>query len=139
VRRSAPAPPFSPLHQLRIRSSAKSIAPCKLHSLKKLHGGLRGATWGWHLKPAPRPQLRIRSSAKSIAPSQLQPPKNPLKNLRGGLRGATLRGVLHAFQLRCFAIAPQHRKINCSSQLHSPKNLRGGLRCATRGLHLKVC
>ena len=48
------APPFAPLLQLRIRSTAKSIAPCRMHlqknQLKNLRGGLRCATRGWHLK-----------------------------------------------------------------------------------------
>ena len=48
------APPFAPRLQLRVRSTAKSIAPCRMHVQKKLHGGLRGEKRGWHLKPHPR-------------------------------------------------------------------------------------
>jgi len=47
-----------------LHSTAKSIALCKLHPLKNLHGGLRCAKRGWHLKPAPRLQLRLRRAAK---------------------------------------------------------------------------
>ena len=41
--------------QLRIRSSAKSIAACKCTYRKKLRGGLRGAKWGWRLKAPTSP------------------------------------------------------------------------------------
>jgi len=33
--------------QLRIRTPAKSIAPCRMQLQKKVHGGLRDATRGW--------------------------------------------------------------------------------------------
>ena len=58
-----------------------------------------------------------------------------------GLRGDT--GGLHLKpQAPPFAPRPQLRfrsyaKSIAPSQLQSPKNLRGGLRCATRALHLK--
>jgi len=58
---------------LRYRTSAKSIAACRMHLQKKLHGGLR----------------RFRSSAKSFAPCKLQSQQNLLKNLHGGLRGVS--------------------------------------------------
>jgi hypothetical protein len=54
---------------LRIRSAAKSIAPCKLHlanaSQKKLRGGLRGDIRGWWLKPRPR-HARLKSEASML-------------------------------------------------------------------------
>ena len=48
--------PFKSLYPFKygacncIRNSAKSIAACKLHLQKKLHGGLRCEKRGWHLK-----------------------------------------------------------------------------------------
>ena len=44
---------------LRIRTSAKSIAPCRMQSLKNLHGGLRCDRGGWHLK-------QLRHSANQL-------------------------------------------------------------------------
>jgi len=43
----------------RFRSTAKSIAPRKLHLQKKLHGGLRCAKWGWHIRQPPQNQLQL--------------------------------------------------------------------------------
>ena len=38
-----------PLHAFQLRyRSAKSIAPCRMHLQKKVHGGLRGDKWGLH-------------------------------------------------------------------------------------------
>jgi len=46
--------------KLRIRSAAKSIAPCRMHLQKKLHGGLRGEKWG--TPRIPTPLLRYRTA-----------------------------------------------------------------------------
>ena len=111
-----------------------------MHLLKNLHGGRRGAKRG-------TPRLQLHNSAKSIAPCRMQSPKN----LHGGLRGAT-RGWRLKYKsctrsvglprriTRCIplhALRYTLRKISCTLQIARAekllKNLRGGLRCATRG------
>jgi len=75
VLHSAPAPPFAPLLQLRIRSPAKSIATCTCIAEK-------GAWWGVMCykglvaKAAPQNQLQLAECTCRK------------KKLRGGLRGA---------------------------------------------------
>ena len=65
----------APLLQLRIRSSAKSIAACRMHLQKKLHGVLRGDMRGTPRIPTSLLLYRYRCSAKSIAACKLQSPK----------------------------------------------------------------
>ena len=93
-----------PRLQLRHRSSAKSS---KLQPHKNLHGGLRGATRGWHLRH--------------------------LRKINCTLQNARVEKAAW-WAAMCSAPHPQPRKINCTLQ-NAPvekKKLRGGLRCDTR-------
>jgi len=78
-------------HLLRIRSAAKSIAPCGMHVQKKLHGGLRGDMRKVRLRckacraeeraafrstpTTPLPHLRKINCTLATAPAEKSPKK----------------------------------------------------------------
>jgi len=107
---------------------------------KKLHGGLRGATLAWCAKSP----LHASNSATASPQNQLQLAlaEYSRKNLHGGLRG-DMRGwrpkVRSKLELRCKACHARNSasaasaKSIAASQLHPPKNLRGGLRGGMQG------
>jgi len=118
-----PATPKNVLHSIPLHAhNSASAAPQNQAnaSQKKLHGGMRCAKWGLHLKPAPRLQLRFASQHRKI--KQIASPKN----LRGGLRGA--KWGWHIKHLR---------KINCTSQKALAEKAAWWVAMCEAGLHLK--
>ncbi len=83
-------------HALRGQAaSAKSIAPCRMHLQKKLHGVLRCAKWGWCTKSLLKVRLRCKAGHAEE-------------------RAAFYSIPLHASNSATPLL--QHRKINCTLQ-----------------------
>jgi len=80
-----------PRRQLRIRSSAKSIAPSRLHPPKNLRGGLRGDTLGWCTKSLLKIRVRCKAchaEERAAFRSTPPPPLPPLRKINCSLQNA---------------------------------------------------